>query len=423
MTRKLLVIGYCFPPTASPEAFVTAKLLHHLSRQKNISVDVISLEALAVAGYSDFEAGRYAKEHLNHLEEIAQPQLVRWMTGLSRLPLRPDRWVLMHCVVKRRAREMICANNYDVLITRSQYHSAHLVGLDLKKEFPDLPWIACFSDPWSGADHQKTIPLFSSWSTRQERKVLEAADRLVFPTDGLRDFMTNALFRLISKSITLPHSFDPALYAFDEHLARFDGTEEVPVDDVIMFRLFGSFYGARHPEVLLKALDHIKVPKGKRVSFEIYGSPHEAYKGYNGQRSSASSDKVEVFYMGIVPHTEALRLMGEADFLVTIDAPQDGVSFYLPSKLVDYIGSGSALVAICSEGTVATLTEAAGGTVIKNFDPAEIADTFQRLIDFPDEGKKKSMIDTHVFESGNVAKMMAKQIEALIQDRICSTSV
>jgi hypothetical protein len=50
-----------------------------------------------------------------------------------------------------------------------------------------------------------------------------------------------------------------------------------------------------------------------------------------------------------VPHAEAAEIAAEADVLLVIDAPSDGPSVFLPSKLIDYLAFRKPILGITPE--------------------------------------------------------------------------
>lgn len=390
---NILVIGYCFPPTVSPEAFVTAKLLRHIP---NCTVDMVTLEDGAVSGLFDEEMGQYAAGINGKIHHIKINALHRKLLSLPRLPLRPDRWTILTNKVVAQIKALIAQNNYDILVTRSQYHSAHLAGLKLKTLFPNLPWCACFSDPWSATDHQHGIPVFSAWSKIQEKKVIQAADRLVFPTEGIEARMLAHDITLREKSVVIPHAFDEALYP--EHQRKKD-------DGIFRLRLFGSFYHARQPQTLIDAVAMVALPCDKSLSVEIYGGFHPAWKDV-GKRS-----KGRITWKGSVPHRQALALMRESDLLVVVDAVQDGRSIYLPSKLVDYIGANTNILALCGKGCVADITRSLGGLVVDGRDAPAIAKAIEQAVNqgrksLPEQDRQMYRVETIGRDFGTLLEQM-----------------
>ena len=68
---RILVIGYCYPPTASPEAFVSAKLLRNIPDCK---IDVLTLEDGLVSDFCDTEMGEYGSDINGDVtDQVAMP--------------------------------------------------------------------------------------------------------------------------------------------------------------------------------------------------------------------------------------------------------------------------------------------------------------------------------------------------------------
>jgi hypothetical protein len=72
-----------------------------------------------------------------------------------------------------------------------------------------------------------------------------------------------------------------------------------------------------------------------------------------------------------VPYSQALSLMSNSDMLLIIDGPDD-LSVFLPSKLVEYLGSGTPIFGIVPPGTSARLLTRAGGAVSDPRKPEEV---------------------------------------------------
>ena len=52
-------------------------------------------------------------------------------------------------------KEYLTENHIDTIVTTGPPHSLHLIGLGLKKELPNLKWIADFRDPWTEISYYK----------------------------------------------------------------------------------------------------------------------------------------------------------------------------------------------------------------------------------------------------------------------------
>ena len=98
----------------------------------------------------------------------------------------------------------------------------------------------------------------------------------------------------------------------------------------------GRFYeGVRVPNVFLDAIAelHRASALNGRIEIEFVGSRMETY----AQQSSALGLDGIVHFRSRVSPDHARTLAASADVLLVIDAPSDGPSLFLPSKLIDYL--------------------------------------------------------------------------------------
>ncbi len=367
---RILTISYCFPPVSSPEAFVTAKLMGALS---DASVDVVSADPGLFPVPPDHSLDAYVADRFRRIERIGASSPVRRLLRVPRLPLRPDRYVLLRRSALRQAMAMAPAE-YDALVTRAQYHSAHLVGLTLKRRFPRLPWIASFSDPWTGGVYETQVPILSAYSAWQERQVLARADTVTFPSQEMLDFVAdrNRGIDVRTRAVVIPHSFDPDLYPTMSHRL---------VKHPRRICFFGSFYGPRRLEPLLDALE-IVVDAATVPEFvvDIFGRNAE-YTAATLVRYPRVAKFVR--HRGELPHAHALAEMSNADILLMIDAAMPPPSIFISSKLADYIGAERPILAITPDGAAASAVRELGGAVAHPDDPAGIAHELSALLSAP----------------------------------------
>ena len=76
----------------------------------------------------------------------------------------------------------ISNNEVDVVITTGPPHSMHLIGLGLKKIFPQLPWIADFRDPWSDMDYLDEFNMGARARNKIEKLTNEEIEKLTNET-------------------------------------------------------------------------------------------------------------------------------------------------------------------------------------------------------------------------------------------------
>ena len=239
--------------------------------------------------------------------------------------------------------------------------STHIAGLKLKKKYPYLKWIAHFSDPWVDnifKDHNIWVNFINKY---YQDAVFNKADKLIFTSEETISLATKNYPSLIrSKAICLPHSFDESLYPIQVDVSQ--------IVTPLTIRYMGNFYGNRQPDSLFEALKNLQKSDLENIRVELIGSA-----------TTNLCDKIKlhglentVFAVSSVSYLDSLALMQSADLLLIIDASAE-LSPFLPSKLVDYIGSKKPIFGITPPGCSQKLIEEMGFLVANPNNPAEIA--------------------------------------------------
>jgi len=253
----------------------------------------------------------------------------------------------------------------DVLVTFGQPMSSHLAGLSIQRA-TGAPWIAHFSDPWVDNPFRRRVPLTGLVNRHMERKVIAQADRVVFTSGETVDLvMKKYPESWRQKAVVIPHAFDPELY----------GSDPGPNKERII-RYLGDFYGNRTPEILVKALVEIHRTRPdvlRNIRFELIGNmPADMARAVDDSSLPAGL----LVIRSSTDYQTSLRLMREAALLLVIDAAFEK-SVFLPSKLIDYIGSGRPVFAITPPGTARALVEKLSGFIA---DPSNVEQVAQQLI-------------------------------------------
>ncbi len=232
----------------------------------------------------------------------------------------------------RRAADIVhaaaAATTFEGLITFAQPWSDHLAGLQVRRR-DRLPWVAHFSDPWTDSPYvQGSAWLQSVWQ-RMERDVVGEADAVVFVTREAADLvMRKYPDEWRRKVAVVPHGFDPRMAPPRPPGERRAG----PMRMVYT----GRFYrGVRTPSALFRALGHLNRRETLEGVLELVCvGPHVVE--YGGEVASLGLDGL-VRLEGRRPKRDADAAAAGADVLLIVDAPSDGPSAFLPSKLVDYL--------------------------------------------------------------------------------------
>ena len=404
--KKVLLITYAFSPQSTPESILSAKLFANI---KQIKTDVVTIEQ-PIPGTIDLDPSleNYIQENFNKIYRCKLSNFFNLISyfNLKRLFPFPDYFSLLNNTIYKFIISNVNINDYDHIITWSQSHSIHLVGLRLKKNFNLKNWITYFSDPWSDNPffNKSYFGFEKFFNLKNEKNVFFESEKIICTSEETKELMGNKYSTNIKKKIfVIPHCFDKKLYLEERNKLE----ENHIFDDKLKFRYIGKFYGKRFPKVLIDALKIIEKKKNhifKKISFEVYGSQNFLvmakilfYRKY-------------IKSYGPLSYSKSLRLMQNSDFLLVIDAPFKE-SVFFPSKLVDYMGSNKTVIGITPAGTARNIIEQMGGHVFSHNDPKLLADQIINLIE------NKSSLDSNNFDfinkfnSDNVSNRFFKVLE------------
>jgi glycosyltransferase involved in cell wall biosynthesis len=379
---QVLAILYCYPPLLFPATMCNLKVVKGLE-DCGAGVEVVTVDPETFVSPADNLTDPA-------LEELLSPGIVNhrirsWeinpvVKGLKAFALtrtllyrvfepRKNEWT--YPALRRLMR--LGPEKFDLILSCSQPHCNHLLGYRLKK-LTGKPWVAYFSDPW-------TDNVYASYPEERikryhlalENQVLSNADRIYFTSAETADLVLRKYPPGISRKCdVLTHSFVPQWYRLRDAGGGRDGK--------IRIVQTGHFYGPRTPIPLFRALAKVagRVALEERLEFLFYGSMDERYRRYMQEHGL---DRI-VRLMGTVPYLESLAVMKDADFLLLIDAPLKELaeSVYLPSKLVDYFGSGKPVLGITpAAGTSARVLRETGNLVCDVGDGKAIEEMLENL--------------------------------------------
>ncbi len=360
----ILAVSYVLPPYLYPQAIQIGRLLYHLEANIGVVSGTVRTHAVGLDCYPDFNqklAFRLTVPHKTRLSGLAERLATYLLPFYARCPDEFRGWIPK---AEKKILDLLpdTGLNPKVLISFGEPMSDHLLGLRLKKQLR-LPWIAHFSDPWADSPFRRYYVLSNLINKRMEADVIHQADRVVFTSqETLELVMRKYPNEYERKARVIPHGYESALYIGN---ARKSSSETV-------IRYLGNFYGHRTPLPLFKGLTriHEECPEIlQHVVFELVGNIPARMLNNTWYRSLPPS---LVRIVPTVTYSEALSLMSCSDTLLVIDSPAD-LSVFLPSKLVDYLGSGVPILGIVPPGASAQLIQRLGGMVANPSSETEVA--------------------------------------------------
>lgn len=353
-----LVFAYCFPPFSDTSAIVAAKIISSRRRR----VDIISADLSNVRSQDD------------SLDYLA----ARWTNELSLLevPASFSNWEAITQYAQLGSelaseRQELRGKDYETVYSRAMWAGSHVAGALFKIQNPTVEWIAEFSDPLRfGVDGtprpgelteneaaRTLLSLVESFDTGVaiktlfdliEVSTLALADQVIFTNDQQRSYMLadyDPVFRqnVLDKSIVRPHPTPPAkAYHQVKTGYRFD-TSRVNV------AYFGTFYKNRGLNDVLIALLNAGERIRARVRVHIFTNNVVEAREEVAKFGLTNLVRVEEY----LPYLEFLNACTAVDVLLVNDVhtPEGAQNPFLPSKVADYIGSGTKIWGIVEKGS------------------------------------------------------------------------
>lgn len=321
MKKKCLVITFCYPPHQSPESFVTGKFINGISKYWDI--DILSLH------YEQELEKLWSNNNIKNIYRLNIPKIYKKILEIPRLPIRPDRFVILNNFIKKELNN-INLKKYDIFFTRSQFHSAHFLGLHLKKIFPEKKWITSFSDPWVNNPYQKNIAILEYINNYFKEKILKRSDLLIFPLKNLKNhFIKYSNQNIKNKSIIVPHAFDSKL--FPKKLKT----------NIFKVSFFGKIYADRNIVPLLSSIEHLK-EKFQNLEASFYLDS----EFINNNKKLIAHFQKHFKVRDYTTYSKYIKNVKNSSLLIVLDVDTNDGKYFFQSKLVDYLGSKNIILHI-----------------------------------------------------------------------------
>jgi len=225
-------------------------------------------------------------------------------------------------------------NNIETIVTSGPPHSMHLIGLNLKKKFSDLKWIADFRDPWTEISYYKHLKLTnrSDEKHRQlESEVFKNADiTLATSYTDAENFRKNG-----ANAFCITNGFDET--DASTSLSMTEKTSKFTLSYI------GVLEQLRNPENLWKTLDNlVKTNSDFAESFNL------KFVGRIDDKIleviERSSLKNHIQNLGYVSHDKAVDEMAKSSLLLITNFPNDSSKGIIPGKIFEYLATGKQII-------------------------------------------------------------------------------
>jgi len=411
---RILALAWMMPPLVFPRSLQVSRTLKTL-KQYGWSTTVITIlpgaEPFGTLDQplADLYAGCYRQIDVEPREDICPSSwwLRAWRKAFPPQDVKVDNWI-------RRAgaalRKELKSEKYDVLVTFAQPWVDHLAGLEVKRRQPSLPWVVHFSDPWVDSPYaQFSSDKQKSQACRQERRIIEVADAVVFVNRYTADLVMKKYpgpWR--SKVHLVPHGYDNDLLKAV--------VETRPQKGIMRIVHTGTFYGQRNPGLILSSIvELVKDPETRsRLRVEFVGNVDDQFPLL---ARNLGLDGVVAFSRR-AGYLESLSLASRADLLLLIDAPAER-NVFLPSKIVDYFMLRKPILGITPlSGASADVLRKLGCPVVQPDDSAAIVKAlrivFERWLAGQGAASLPDPADTVAFDIQQTTREFERAIEMAI---------
>jgi glycosyltransferase involved in cell wall biosynthesis len=234
----------------------------------------------------------------------------------------------------RQASELIETENIKHIITTSPPHSTQLIGLNLKKRFPEIRWVADLRDPWTDIYYYDsfyhTMPA-QKVDANYERQVLQRADRIITVGRSLKKSFSSKISGIEGKTEVITNGYD-----MDDFSGSYNA---IPEQFTISY--IGTLSDSYPVTGFIKAVDHL-VKKGYRIRLRFAGSLSSGQRDLI--RSKTAGGMTE--FIPYIEHEAAIRYMMESSVLLLVIPDHHSNKSIITGKLFEYLASSRPILCI-----------------------------------------------------------------------------
>lgn len=397
MNRKVLIVTYYWPPSGGSGVQRWLKFVKYLPEYQwephiftpenpSFATQDPSLEKdvppeaevtrfpiwepydifFTLSGFFSASKGRRTGPVVPSKNKTFFQRISTWMRGNFFVPDPRIFWVRPSV---RFLSDYIARNGISIIITTGPPHSVHLIGLNLKKKYPHVRWLADFRDPWSDWgmwDSLMVTKAVRRIHKRMEGKVLSMADEIITITP----FYVKRFEMLSGRNVKLlTNGYDEEDFKNLVHRR----------EDKFTIRHVGWINEKCDPRPFMVALQaelRENVVFARDLRLEFIGEVHPDFKNFVQERRELATVTV---FTGNVSHNALIPFYGSSSlFLLVLTGYKDAEGF-LPGKLFEYLAAGIPVLGVGPvRGDAATLLKETGaGEMIASEDQEKIRRTLR----------------------------------------------
>lgn len=279
-----------------------------------------------------------------------------------------------------KACEIIETQKIDRLITTSPPHSTQLIGLRLKKRYPEIRWIADLRDPWTDIYYyEKFYPTFLSRRIdgAYEKNVLKSADRIITVGNSLKKLFSSKIPGIGEKISVISNGYDEE---------DFTGLTALK-NETFTISYVGTLSGSYPVKGFLDALKPL-IEKGIKFRLRFTGAVHEEQK----ELIISAAGQSNTDFIPYSEHSKAIRNMLDSSALLLIIPDHKSSGSIITGKLFEYLASGKPVICLGpADGDAAEIIKETGhGKTFDYNDSERISEYLLLLSSGPEVTEKVS---------------------------------
>lgn len=259
-------------------------------------------------------------------------KLQKLISFIDQYLLIPDGKIIWQFAARKNARKLIRKHNIKLIFTTSGPYSAHLLGLHLKKKFPEISWLADFRDEWTTnpgvyLNRIRFNRLRLYIENKMENKVCQSADGIIALSQKMKERIGGKNIVIDKKMHLICNGFDPA-----DFLNLSKGPRD---EDVFTITYSGSFYGYQDPCFFFRAVREL-LSEGaideQKLLLQFIGDNESVVKA---NAELYDLENVVKIY-GYLEHKESLNVLYSSDALLLIVGCAINTKSVYTGKIFEY---------------------------------------------------------------------------------------
>jgi len=390
--KKVIIISFFYPPTGVTGSLRILKFTKYLPDfGYKPFVLTTSLKTYGSKDYSLLNEidsnvvikrvdAFYLKNYMSKLKFLNLNQILSF---IDKYFFWPDGSIFWAKKAFKEARKLILTEDIKLVYTTGGPFSTHLIGLKLKKEFPQIKWVAEFRDEWTSNPMLKYFYIRLIYEKNLEKAVIKNSDHIVAISEIMKEFFIN-YHKLDEDKISIIYNgYD------EEDFSSYRLTKNDTNKLKILY--FGSLYSKLTPQPLFKA-----IYKMKKTNPDLQNLLELTFIGYNGHLLKNYIKKYKLNdFVNLKKRIEHNKLFAEIednDILFLIIGAYKGAQRIITSKIFEYLRLQKPILALGPEdGEVAKiLKETGSGIIVHPGNIKKLIDTLNYLIERKNTGLLES---------------------------------